>query len=253
MRAAAFSCGPLCLWLMEMKQFLSPRLRSVAAFVTNGARVADVGTDHGYLPVWLIQNGICSEAIAVDIRPGPLSHARRTALEWELQEKIRFVLSDGLEAIEPSSVDTVVMAGMGGETIVDILARAPWTLRQSTHLILQPQSKLDVLADWLYAAGYAVLDASLVTDAGRIYLVLSVQAGAGRTPYTDAQMLINRILMERRDPLLAAYLDLEMRRLQKSIHGLQQAAAPDLQRLSCQQKTYRDYMAMKKEMESWHR
>ena len=226
---------------------------SVAAFVAPGSRVADVGTDHGYLPVWLIQNRICSEVIAADIRPGPLSSARRTALGWELQEKIRFVLSDGLEAIEPSLVDTVVMAGMGGETIVDILARAPWTLRQSTHLVLQPQSKLDILADWLYGTGYAVLDACLVKDAGRIYLVLSAQAGAGFAQCTNAQMQINRILMEKRDPLLPSYLDLEMHRLQKSIHGLQQAAAPDLQRLSCQQKTYRDYMAMKKEMESWHR
>lgn len=90
-----------------------------------GGRLADIGTDHGYLPVWLLQEGRIPSAIASDVGAEPLEHARRTAEEYETQG-LDFRLCDGLSGIEPEETDTVVIAGMGGETIRDILRAAPW-------------------------------------------------------------------------------------------------------------------------------
>lgn len=238
---------------MEQKPILSERLKAVAAFVEQGASVADIGTDHGFLPVWLVKSGVCTQAVAADVRPGPLASAVRTAQAWGVSEQIRFILSDGLDQIDPQCVDTVVMAGMGGETMMTILDRASWTLQQGTHLILQPQSKLDSLANWLDCAGYAIGDACLVRDAGRIYVVLSVRRGASRAPFSCAQMYADRILMEKRDPLLPDYLELLIRRARKVIRGLEQAAAPDVLELTRQRLALEGFLKMKEETNTWCR
>ena len=103
---------------------LSPRLRSVAGLVPPGARFADVGTDHAYLPVWLLQQGIIEHALVSDLRPGPLDRARSTAARYGLAERMEFRLCDGLSGIAPAEADTIAIAGMGGETIAAILAGA---------------------------------------------------------------------------------------------------------------------------------
>ena len=106
---------------------LTPRLRSVAELVPRGARFADVGTDYAYLPVWLLQQGRITGAVASDLRPGPLERARGTAEKYGLTGRMDFRLCDGLSGIQPDEVSTIAMAGMGGETIAAILAAAPWS------------------------------------------------------------------------------------------------------------------------------
>ena len=106
---------------------LSPRLQAIAEQVPQGAHLADVGTDHGYLPVWLLRDGRINSAIAADLREGPLNRARETARRFNVEEQISFRLCDGLSAIRPEETDTVTIAGMGGETIISILEAAPWT------------------------------------------------------------------------------------------------------------------------------
>lgn len=154
---------------------LTPRLSSVASFVKKGSTVADVGTDHGFIPVYLIQNGISPFAIASDINSGPLESAVRTAREYSVSDKISFVCAPGLDGVEERSVDTVIIAGMGGETIVGILDAAPWLKDNKTHIILQPQSKQELLEDFLNSNGYEVNSAKLVKDSGRLYMVLSLK------------------------------------------------------------------------------
>ena len=125
---------------------LSPRLQMVADFVPPCACAADIGTDHGYLPIWLLQNGVIRSAIAADIHAGPLANARQSAAAYDLEERFRFVLADGLRFPDTQAADVVTIAGMGGETICAILAAAPW-LRQGKQLVLQPQSKVPELTD----------------------------------------------------------------------------------------------------------
>ena len=119
---------------------LTPRLRSVAQLVPQGAKFADIGTDHAYLPVWLLQRGIITKALACDLRQGPLDRARATAEKYGLTEQMDFRLCDGLAGVRPGEADTIAIAGMGGETIAAILSAAPWTWREDCLLLLQPMS-----------------------------------------------------------------------------------------------------------------
>lgn len=111
---------------------LSPRLQMVADFVPPCACAADIGTDHGYLPIWLLQNGVIRSAIAADIHAGPLANARQSAAAYDLEERFRFVLADGLRFPDAQAADVVTIAGMGGETICAILAAAPWAAAGKT-------------------------------------------------------------------------------------------------------------------------
>ena len=175
---------------------LSPRLQMVADFVPPCACAADIGTDHGYLPVWLLQNGVVQTAIAADIHVGPLANARKSAAAYDLEERVRFVQADGLQFPDAQAADVITIAGMGGETICAILAATPW-LRQGKRLVLQPQSKVQELTDWLWHNGFTIEDAALCRDAGKRYLALRVLGQPAGQTYT-----VERLLLRRRDPLL---------------------------------------------------
>ena len=128
---------------------LTPRLRAVANMVPAGARLADVGTDHAYLPACLLQEGVLQRAVVSDLRRGPLDRARATAERYSLTERMDFRLCDGLSGIDPDEVDAIVIAGMGGETIAAILEAAPWTVKGEYLLLLQPKTMQHILRPWL--------------------------------------------------------------------------------------------------------
>ena len=199
---------------------LSNRLQRIADYVRPGDRLADVGTDHAYIPIWLLLNKTIPSAIATDIRSGPLERAITDADRYGVSGKLKFIQCDGLSEIAPEEVDTVIVAGMGGETIIGILAAAPWI--REKRLILQPQTKQAELRDWLGERGFAITDASLVYDSGRIYLVWLVEEG--RMPPFPG---VESALLMRRDALLKPYLEDQMKRLRKRLYGLTQAAAQD--------------------------
>ena len=161
---------------MDRTLTLQPRLWAIADLVPPGSRLADVGTDHGYIPAALLLEGRIGEAIASDIGREPLEHAARTARQWGVADRMELRLCDGLSAIAPGEADTVVIAGMGGDNIVDILSAAPWT-REGTLLLLQPMSRPETLRRWLPENGYAVTAEELVLDKGTIYPILSVRGG----------------------------------------------------------------------------
>jgi len=201
---------------------LSPRLAAIARLIPPGSRVCDVGTDHGRLPVWLAERQICPFIIATDLNPGPLESAKQTALQAGLHRGIAFRLANGLGAVAPQEVDTVVIAGMGGETILGILADAPWLRAPGYRLILQPQSKVPELIDALARRGYRVQNQHLVEDAGKLYTIF--EAAAGETPPpTGGARYIHHSLLARRDPLLKVYLTQLCTKLSRAIHGLEQA------------------------------
>ena len=132
---------------------LSARLMAIAQLVPPLGGVADVGTDHGYIPVWLAQNGHDGKLFATDIKKAPLAHAKQTASEYEQADKIAFHLCDGLAALNGAEIGTVIIAGMGGENIAEILAAAPWAKENKALLILQPMSKSAHLRKWLFDNG----------------------------------------------------------------------------------------------------
>ncbi len=157
-----------------MKVPLSPRLRACCGFIAPGDRVADVGTDHGYLGIWLLLEGIARSVIASDVVPGPLSAARRNAGKYGVSDKMEFFLSDGVREV-PRDFDTLVCAGMGGDTMVSILSDAPWLRDRKYRLVLQCQSKTPMLRRFLSETGWRIGEETVVRDGRFLYTVMEVR------------------------------------------------------------------------------
>ena len=141
--------------------------------VRRGRKVADIGTDHAYLPAYLVENGICPSAIAADIGEGPLENARKVvSASHLLSEKIELRLSDGLEKISSEEADDVVIAGMGGILIGEILTKAPWVKSEEKRLILQPMSHAEDVRKYLCENGFEIIKEKASTDGKHNYVVI---------------------------------------------------------------------------------
>ena len=156
-----------------MKLPISDRLLACAQFVKKGHRVADIGCDHGYLSIHLLTNGIARSCIASDINEGPLQSAMRNARKFGVANKMEFCLSDGVRDI-PRDFDTMVCAGMGGDTMISILESSPWLKNNQYRLILQCQSKRPELRKYLGENGWFIRDEVVVKDGRFLYTVMEV-------------------------------------------------------------------------------
>ncbi len=163
---------------------LDERLKKCASLVQESARLVDVGTDHAYLPVWLLKSEKISFAIASDINEKPLENGRLTAEKYEVNN-IEFRLGSGLETITAEdNISDVVIAGMGGEVISAIIDESPLTRNKSLNLILQPMTKSEQLISFLYENGFEIKEQSCVISKGKIYTVMAVRY-SGDTIKTD--------------------------------------------------------------------
>ncbi len=202
---------------------LPSRLQAIADWVPEGVRLADIGTDHGYLPIWLLQRRRIASAIAADIGEQPLLRAVRSSALYGVPMDFR--QCDGLRGISPDEVDVIVVAGMGGETIAHILQEAPWT-RGSGLLLLQPMSKAETLRLWLAENGYQILRERLVLDRGVIYPI--IQASGGEMPRpTMAQACYG--YSGDSDPLFADYLRYWIQRTRRAIEGLRASTNQEIE------------------------
>ncbi len=199
---------------------LSPRLLACASMVT-GSTVCDIGTDHAFLPVYLVTAGRCSRAIATDIKEGPLESAKGTLRRYGVGKQITLVLSDGFDKVDVKGITDVVIAGLGGESIRDILA-APKAafLRNGINTVLQPMSKAEVLRAWLAENGFSVKKEIAVKDT-HLYTVMQVQYTGEAKTLTEAASYIG--WLRRTDPLTRVYLASVMDRLHTRAHGLDDA------------------------------
>lgn len=154
---------------------LKGRLSLCAEYVREGSRLADIGTDHGYLPIALCQSGKIPSALACDVNPLPLESARKNIAEKGLSDRIQTRLSDGLKEIAADEVDDIVIAGMGGELIAQILGDCEWVKDGEKNLILQPMTRHDVLIKWLYENGFHIENQGAVYDAKKYYTVMRVR------------------------------------------------------------------------------
>lgn len=211
---------------MEHGPKLSPRLSALAALVPRGCRLTDVGSDHAYLPVSLLLSGQISRAIATDIHQGPLERGRQTARRYGCLEKLSFRLCDGLAAVGPEETDCVVIAGMGGETMVGILAAAPWLSRRALPLLLQPASRGEVLRYWLKRRGWRITQELLAQEGERIYPLLSALPGT-EPPLSPAQALVGRQGRETVSPLRLTYLRSTLDMIQRRLSGMERARRAD--------------------------
>lgn len=228
---------------------LTPRLRAIAQQVPQGARLVDVGTDHAYLPVWLLRNGRIQSAVASDVNEGPLRRGRETAQTYGVEDGITFRLCDGLNGIEPQEVDTVVIAGMGGELIARILEAAPWT--REAALLLQPMSSQPELRQWLTENGYCIDRETVAVEGRKLYTILSVTGGES-TPYTQAELWAGRQRKGENAPHRLAYLDDLISRRGRAIDGMRKGASHK-EELEREEALLTALLTLREEWKSWQR
>ncbi|HBE15960.1 MAG TPA: SAM-dependent methyltransferase [Ruminococcaceae bacterium] len=169
------------------------RLSLCADYVREGSRLADIGTDHGYLPIALCLSGKIPSAVACDINPLPLRSAEDNIAKFSLGNVIKTRLSDGLKAVSSDEVDDVVIAGMGGELIRDILTAAPWVKDEAKHLVLQPMTRHDDLVKWLVENGFTIIQQAAVLDDGKYYTAISVRFSGEKTPCDLYTAVVGRL------------------------------------------------------------
>ncbi|GLX15061.1 SAM-dependent methyltransferase [Pseudomonas straminea] len=202
---------------------LSARLERVAAQVPTGARLADIGTDHGYLLVALMQRGVISAAVAGEVALTPLRAVARSVREHELGDRIAVRLADGLAAIEPGDhITAISFCGMGGETIRDILARDRTRLAGNELLILQPNGGEQPLRQWLMDNGYRIRHEELLQE-NRFFYEIIVAAPSEPTCYSERELYFGPLLLQDRSPAFLAKWQRLLRLKQKTLAGLTRA------------------------------
>lgn len=153
--------------------------------VRKGVVVADIGTDHAYLPSYLVLKGVCPRALACDLRRGPLENAKETVLRYHIENKVELRLSDGLDELSAGDADDIIMAGMGGTLITQLLERTDWIKNVNIRLILQPMSHAEDVRAFLCKNGFSMLEERTCRDDGRMYSVICAEYSGEDVSFPD--------------------------------------------------------------------
>lgn len=186
---------------------LSLRMKQVADMVEPCHVAADIGCDHGYVSIYLIEQGLAEHVIAMDVRTGPLSRAEQNVKQKHLQTKIQCRLSDGLEKLAPGEADTIVIAGMGGPLMVRILEQGADKRLGNETLILQPQSDIPAVRQYLHRIGYAIEEEGMLQEDGKYYTIMKAKNGEScREKWSQAEYQYGKYLLEQKSAVLKQYL-----------------------------------------------
>lgn len=199
---------------------LSDRLQAVASFVTPGLKVVDIGTDHGYVPIYLIKEKISSYVIAMDINKGPILRAKAHIMEEGLTEYIDIRISDGFEKIHIGEAKSAIIAGMGGELIIKILENEREIVEDLDELILSPHSEIASVREYLHKNNLKIEDEKMLIDEEKFYTIMKVTKGKDKA-YSLEEYKYGAILIDRKDEVLMKYLKKEMEKLDKIITNLE--------------------------------
>ena len=203
---------------------LSKRLAAISSMVERGSRLADIGTDHGYLPIWLAEQGIISSAIAMDINEGPLLRAESHVKEHGLEDKITLRKSDGFEKLLPGEADTAVIAGMGGLLIIRILESGREVSDSLKRLILSPQSELAEVRRYLMNHGFEILSEDMVFDEGKYYTIMKVGHADGEiSPWSYMEEKYGKYLLQSGKIVVAEFLEKERNTFEAILDRLKKA------------------------------
>ena len=211
---------------------LSLRLERVAANVPKGARLADIGSDHGYLPVALMRRGLITMAVAGEVATTPFHAAQRTVRDNGLEQQITVRLADGLAAMKPDDgITAISVCGMGGETVRDILESGKRHLSGQERLILQPNGGEQPLRQWLMDNGYSILREELLRE-NRFYYEIIVAERAGPVAYTAEQLYFGPLQLQARSPVFIAKWQRMLRQKHKTLASFERArqAVPEEKR-----------------------
>lgn len=202
---------------------LSDRLNAAASMVTGGFRLADVGTDHGFVPIWLVRNGHIPSAIAMDVNRGPLERAKEHIAQAGLDEFIQTRLSDGLSALSVDEADSILIAGMGGALTVRILEKDPPSRLGASELILQPQSEISRVREYLCRSGWKIDAEEMVLEEGKYYPMMHCVRGEMTLTAQEAEF--GPCLIASGHPVLLKYLTFRERVLCENLENLQKGSS----------------------------
>jgi tRNA (adenine22-N1)-methyltransferase len=201
---------------------LGERLNAIAALVPEGKPLADIGTDHAYLPVTLLKEGKIPSAIAVEVHEGPYQAAREAIHRSGVQDRISLRFGDGLTPLSPGEAGTVVIAGMGGSTIIDILNGEPEVTASIARLVLQPMLAAAAVRRWLLAHNWHIVDEMLVTDEDRLYEIIAAERGV--SPEIEEVLLdIGPVLWSKKPPLLLQHIEQIIAQAAKIVQDMKQS------------------------------
>lgn len=205
---------------------LSKRLKAVADMAGEGYRLADIGTDHAYIPIWLVSRGTIPWAVAMDVNEGPLHRAQDNIRQNGLENKIETRISDGFSSLMSGEADTAVIAGMGGGLTIRILREGMEVVNSLKECILQPQSEIEKVRTFLLEEGFSFIRETMVEEDGKYYPMMCVKppaASCADSPekWSKTEILYGRLLLAERNPVLREYLEREVRIKTGIINGLE--------------------------------
>jgi len=206
---------------------MDKRLRTIYDLIQPGIGMIDVGTDHAYLPCELALNGYKGNIIASDINKGPLESAEKNAEKCGVKDKMSFTLCAGLDKCDPETIDTIVIAGMGGDMICGILDKAEWCMNKRYHLILQPMTKAEVLRYWLCYNGFEMRD-HIVHEGRFYYHIIEAVFRNENSNYTEAELYTGKFETIRDYEFVKEYLEKELNRNTKELEGKLASGSGDL-------------------------
>lgn len=207
---------------------LDCRLAAVASLVRRNSRLADIGTDHGYIPVYLVNEGIINEAVASDINEGPLKNAYNNISLFGLCDKITTVLSNGLESLDENCADDIIIAGMGGILISEILEKCKWIKSKNIRIIAQPMTHAEKVREYFINNGFTIKEEKAVEDTKHTYCIIAAEYEGVKEIYTDGYIYYGE-LIRNKDVVSVKYLTIIRDRLMKRYNALLKCEAENVE------------------------
>lgn len=201
---------------------LSKRLEAIASFVQQDSIIADIGTDHAYIPIYLVGKGVAEFAFAMDVRTGPLQRAQKNIQLYGLKDRITTRLSDGVERLQQGEADTVIIAGMGGELLIHILENGRHLWDSVKKWVISPQSELYKVRLYLAKSGFCIIDEKMIYDEAKYYTIMQISRG-DMNYEKDIYYRYGKKMIVNKDKVFIAYLELEKQKINTILSGLEQA------------------------------
>ena len=225
---------------------LSPRLKKIAELIPVGSTLADIGTDHAYIPVYCQQNGITTSCLAMDVNKGPLDRANANINKYGFEDKIKTRLSNGLSNLKPGEADVIVIAGMGGLLIEDIIRNGTDAIGDETLLLLQPMIAPIELRSYLYSSGFNITDEYVVREENKFYNIFAVKKGSFKPSEFD--LYFGKNIAKNSPDTIIAYLEYKIRVCKNIIFGMKKAENPDCDTIRTYENELGIYQSVLKEL-----
>jgi len=206
---------------------LKGRLAIISNKIPRCNIVCDIGTDHAYIPIYLLKKGICRKAIVTDVNQGPIAIAQRNIKEYQLEKFIVTRIGDGLDPLKDNEADIIIIAGMGGKLIERILSDGISKAKSAELLILQPMNSEEIVATWLYENRFEIVDEELVKEGTKIYNIKAAKWTDKQNEFNEAELYISNKLASNKNTLLYEYISKKVNMLNNKISGIRMSKSID--------------------------